>query len=575
MTDPRGNTTNFVYDALHRLVATQDPAGTVSTINYDNNGNVIQKVDRLGRSTNIAYDALNRIQTESFADAVVTHSYDAVGKPVRLDDSASGPIAWIYDNAGRLTSETTSGGTVQYSYNTAGQRASIEVTSRPPVTYTYDSAGRLQTITQGKDVFTFDYDLLSRRISLQRPNGVPTTYSYDPSGRLLQIAHGQNGSIETLSYTYSPDSQIISTGSLAAAPLLPDSVNIPAADPNNRITQFGSDTLSFDDAGEVISRNTTAGITQYHWDARGRLIEVDLPSGQVVTYGYDALRRRISKTINGITTNFIYNTKDIVLETTSAGSVIDYLNGPGIDEQLSQTNSTSSPLYFLQDSLNSIIAITDVTGVVVERPHYGPFGSDPGNSLTRYGYTGRENDSETGLYYYRARYYDPLTSRFMSEDPAGPDSAQNFYAYVNDDPIDFIDPTGMEGCKQTSPWHEIPRMYGPDGPKPYRVVDEGIYWTFVRSEDIEIGWGNDDVAIACLCTWASSHSKRRKFYREEIEEEAWFTCENCGKTTREIRHRTTVREWEKDELGMPFMPGMERETLGRPTDDGCLCFPPS
>src|SRR5947199_379501 len=82
-------TIHFVYDALYRLVRTEDPNGNTSTVSYDGNGNVIQKIDRMGRSTTISYDALNRVKIISYPDAVVVYTYDNAGRITRMDDSES------------------------------------------------------------------------------------------------------------------------------------------------------------------------------------------------------------------------------------------------------------------------------------------------------------------------------------------------------------------------------------------------------------------------------------------------------------------------------------------------------
>jgi RHS repeat-associated protein len=80
---------------------------------------------------------------------------------------------------------------------------------------------------------------------------------------------------------------------------------------------------------------------------------------------------------------------------------------------------------------------------VVEQITYDAFGNSSGSAYTRYTYTGREFDTDTGLYYYRARFYDPVVGRFISEDPIGFDGGLNWYGYVENDPIDFSDPTGL------------------------------------------------------------------------------------------------------------------------------------
>jgi RHS repeat-associated protein len=140
----------------------------------------------------------------------------------------------------------------------------------------------------------------------------------------------------------------------------------------------------------------------------------------------------------------LHDGNDVVLDRASDGSTVEYLNGGGIDNKLRQRASTApgNPQYFLQDHLGSTIAMTDVSGGVLERQSYEPFGATSGSALTRYGYTGREMDSQTGLMYYRARWYDPQQSRFISEDPIG---GMNQYTYGSNNPIIYGDPLGLDG----------------------------------------------------------------------------------------------------------------------------------
>jgi RHS repeat-associated protein/uncharacterized repeat protein (TIGR01451 family) len=442
--DQRGNTTRFTYDALNRRIAAQDPDGNSLTISYDANNNMVQKVDRLGRLTTITYDALNRPRTISFPDASVTYSYDAAGRMTQLNDSESGILQWTYDNANQLLSDIQTAGAVQYTYNAAGERASLTVSNRPVVNYTYDTAGRLSTITQGNEIFTYTYDALSRIASLQRPNGIPTSYAYDAANRLIQLAHGTNGVIENLGYSYTADSQVATISSLAAASLVPPSTTLGPADPANRITQVGEDILHFDAEGQIASDANAKGTSQYLFDTRGRLTQVTMGNGQTVNYQYDGLGRRIGRSANGVTTQFLYDNQDVVEDISGDGNTVNYLNGPGLDQKLRQLNSTTGDLlYFLQDRLGSTIALTDVMGIVVEREQYDAYGGSPGSNLTRYLYTGRESDVTTGLIYYRARYYNPATGRFLNEDPMGfSGSGVNFYEYAANSPLNFIDPFG-------------------------------------------------------------------------------------------------------------------------------------
>ena len=162
---------------------------------------------------------------------------------------------------------------------------------------------------------------------------------------------------------------------------------------------------------------------------------VQLPSRltlRTVTFAYDPFGRRVRKQVQGLapqvpvplTTTYTYDGEDIVLQLESDGTTATttkYVHGPGIDEPLAMIRGGASTFYHA-DGLGSVVAVSDGNKGIVARYGYDAFGmvsaSDPAFANT-YAYTGREWDKEIGLYYYRARYYDPMEGRFISRDPIG------------------------------------------------------------------------------------------------------------------------------------------------------------
>jgi len=460
LTDERGNVTTFSYDELYRLAEQRDPLGQVTKYGYDAASNLTSKLDRLGRNTSYTYDALDRAIQIQYVDATVNYQYDPAYRLTRIDDTQSGSIVWNYDDADRLLAETTPQGVVAYTYNAASQRASMTAADRPPVNYTYDTAGRLKTITQTAETFTYGYDTLSRVASLQRPNGVRTDYAYDNVYRLSRLTHTNSGNqaLEDFRYTYNAEDEIESITSLASASLLPTAKTATPANAANRIAQFGPSSNSYDNEGQSLTHSISITVSHFIWDARARLTRVSLSNGQHIDYGYDALDRRISRSISGNTTSFLYDDIDIVLDRVGVGGIVAYLNGVLTDDKLRQSSSVVGNSYFLQDHLASTLALSDGTGGVVERLSYEPYGGGASSALTRYTYTGRESDAEAGLFYYRARWFDPLSGRFLSEDPLKLENEDlNLYRYAASDPVSFADPFGLYRFGGTA--------HGPFGPE--------------------------------------------------------------------------------------------------------------
>ncbi|HET6974814.1 MAG TPA: RHS repeat-associated core domain-containing protein [Pyrinomonadaceae bacterium] len=472
LTDPRGNITTFAYDELFRLTSQRDPLGQVTAYTYDAVDNVIEKLDRLGRKTAYTYDQLNRPAQIKYADATVDYTYDIAYRLTRVDDTQSGSIVWAYDDADRLLSETTPQGVVSYTYNKANQRVSMTAADRSPVNYTYDPAGRLATIAQAGETFTYGYDTLSRVASLQRPNNVRTTYAYDNAYRLSRLTHtnGLNQALEDFQYTYNADDEIETINSLASATLLPTAKTVAPADAANRIAQFGTASYAFDNEGQTTTRTDAPTISNFTWDARGRLRRVSLSNGQSVDYTYDALGRRTSRTASGSITNFLYDDKDVVLDSRMDGATAEYLNGQKIDDKLRQRDSSSTnQLYFLQDRLASTLALTNMVGGITEMERYGAFGERTDGTFTRYGFTGREHDELTGLILYRTRWLDPQQGRFMSEDSIMFDGGINFYSYAANNPVTFTDPFGLA----RGDWWD-PRTYLPDYDRAGQIANEEL-----------------------------------------------------------------------------------------------------
>jgi RHS repeat-associated protein len=208
----------------------------------------------------------------------------------------------------------------------------------------------------------------------------------------------------------------------------------------------------------------SSGTTTYEYDYENRLRKATMPDGTIAEYKYDALGRRIEKAVNGTVTGYLYDREDILAEYDATGAVTtQYIHGAGIDEPLAMERAGQA-YYYHADGLGSIAALTDNSGTIVQWYEYDAFGNITNQMNTSfkqpYTYTGREHDPETGLYYYRMRYYDAHIGRFISEDPIGfaggtvnlyeyvdsvgkPLVGTNLYEYVGNDPINWIDPLGL------------------------------------------------------------------------------------------------------------------------------------
>jgi RHS repeat-associated protein len=340
-------------------------------------------------------------------------------------------------------SEVTFEGTVEYTYDAAGRRRTMQTSGLPLVTYGYDANSRLTGITQGAQAAALAYDPASRRTSLTLPNGITIEYQYDDASRLVnQVYRNAAGVMGDLAYAYDASGSRIATGGTFARTLVPAAVSDSAYDQANQQSAFGSVGQTFDLNGNLLTQIDPSGTITYTWDARDRLVAIDSPLTSA-SFAYDALGRRVSKVINGITTIYRYDGLDIVREEGEAGGA-SYLRTLAIDEALTRTDSTGT-LTYLTDILGSTLALVDSFGNPVTTFTYSPFGETSISGLSSpnpFQFTGRENDG-TGLYYYRARFYESVRMRFVQRDAFGIRGGANLYSYLAGDPLSFIDPLGL------------------------------------------------------------------------------------------------------------------------------------
>ncbi|MGH7701926.1 MAG: RHS repeat-associated core domain-containing protein, partial [Gemmatimonadales bacterium] len=443
LTDARGGATSYAYNAMDRATTRTDPLTRQDSYGYDNNGNPTALTDRKGQGTSRVYDALDRLTQLTYQDGATTSfTWDAGNRLTQVVDSISGTVTRTYDNLDRLSQEVTPQGTVSYTYDTAGRRTSLTVLGQPAVTYTYDNADRLTQIIQGASTVTIAYDTAGRRTSLTLPNGVLTEYAWDAASRLTGLTY-KNGptALGTLTYGYDGASNRTLVSGTWARTGLPQAVASASYNAANQQVAFGGQGLTYDLNGNL----TSDGATTYTWDARDRLVALAGP-GVTASFNYDPLGRRLSKTMNGTTTSFLYDGLHPVQEQQGGTPTANLLTGLGLDEYLTRTDAAGAQ-HFLADALGSTLALADDTGTVQTTYTYEPFGATTltgaatGNPFE---YTGRENDG-TGLRYYRARYYHPTRQRFISEDPIRFLGGANFYTYAANDPIGGRDPLGL--CK--------------------------------------------------------------------------------------------------------------------------------
>ena len=463
VSDRRGKTFEFRYDALGRRTQVITPRAQATVTTYTHNGRVNTVSEPSGDTATFGYSgATGRLSSVAYAGAlggtVNFTSYDSNGNVLALDENGAGGIARTYDSLNRLTSRTYAGQTVGYRYYASGKLAMIiypggSETGTGRVDYTYWPDGRLMDVVDRLDSassprttrYTWRTD--GRLQSIARPNGTLRSISYEPATGRPQTITESLGATVLLSWTvgyYASDD----IASLSVTPPVPPGslAAVPSAamtfDDDNRVATYNGQAVVHDADGNLTSGPlpVTGVFGAYVYDSRNRL-----RSAGGLTYSYDAEGNRTG--ITGTeTTTFTVDAQAAlsrVLVRVKNGVTTRYVHGAGLQYEV---NAGGQATYYHYDPTANTAALTNASGTIIERVAYSPYGgiryrqSNFDTPFLYGGFFGVLTDSN-GLIAMRARYYNPLLMRFLTGDPAR--DGLNWYAYAGGNPLAFADPSGF------------------------------------------------------------------------------------------------------------------------------------
>jgi len=204
--DGNGHLTTFAYDAVNRLTSESDPLSHTWSYGYDGVGNRTSLTDAEDYTTTYNYNAGNRLVGILYPspDHAVSYSYDANGNRVGMSDGM-GTTTWDYDELNRVISVNDPfGDTVGYGYDNVGNRTSLTYPDGKAVSYTYDAANRMTEVVDWDNQMTsYAYDVVNRLLTTSLPNGVTSSYTYDDAGQVLSITHATaTDTLSSFVYTY-------------------------------------------------------------------------------------------------------------------------------------------------------------------------------------------------------------------------------------------------------------------------------------------------------------------------------------------------------------------------------------
>jgi RHS repeat-associated protein len=458
------DTTRYAYDAEDRWVEVRN-AESIDTVFADTLGRVTRSVSvRAGQVHPLAYGYAE-------GDGLLT------GITYQPPSGSGFPIGTMYRyNSTRQLSEIDFQGITYLDYDTRQMLSRIRYPTGDTLRLERTSLGEVSRVSHSKPTLEltfgrrYAFDRLGR-ITERRTAKFDTvrTITYDPLGQLQRVADEVDAVGDCRMEVHQGEVCTDTTRTVLAVedfawtkvgnPLH----GAPMAETGNRLVRFRGYELAYDEDGNLTRklRRNAAGAVEWEqvleWDVLGQLRRVTT-NGAAVEYGYDGVGQRVRRTDASGTVRYLYAGADLFAELDGAGVVRRaYSYFPGVDQPHAvqvDTALASQRYFYAAEAPGHVTGLFDGSNNVVGEYRYSAFGEA---QVAQEGvpqplrYMARELDAGTGLYQVRARWYDPVLERFVSEDPIGLAGGINAYAYAGNDPVNLTDPFGL--CPPGHTWY--------------------------------------------------------------------------------------------------------------------------
>ena len=478
LNDPRGYQVKLAYDEANRLKTRESTlAGALKRKDrFDYDG-----VSRLGHASSedesgtplsaleFRYDSLNRVLKEIQDGDTVSADYDGVGNQLQLNYPSGYAVTKSYDELNRLTKieNPALDDLLNQDYVGLGRLKNRNYLNQAHTQYSYDA---LQRLTQQDHLdpvnstlagFTYGYDPVGQKVFEKRSHesDLAQVYRYDSWNRLTSVREGIVDPIAELSV---PNSQpatrsidwVLDGANNWTSQTIDAATSNFTSTPANAYIQKDATAFAYDQAGNLTDRGDL--LFEYNERSLVSLVKKKSDGSTLASFEYDAIGRRVKKTdaVSSQTIRYLYQGQNLLEERDGSDQLIArYTYTDQINEPI-QIEKAGQSYFYHQDSIGNVVALTDSTGQVVEKYSYEAYGAPtvhdgsgaviPQSAIGNpFLFNAQYYDQEIGLYSYRARHYDPTLGRFLQRDPMGFVDGVNLYAYVGNNPINWVDPWGF------------------------------------------------------------------------------------------------------------------------------------
>jgi RHS repeat-associated protein len=500
--DALGNETDFTYDSAGNQLTKQNPGGNCSTASkcttsaYDAANELTSVTYSDGVTPNVTailYDADGQKTAWSDGSGAWTQVFDSLHRLTSVTEGASGTVAYGYNLRNLPTTITYPGGvhSVTETYDDAGRWTKVQDWNGNLTTIGYDVNSNLTSYTLPTATTVIDtmiYNKADQLTSITDKAGATAFYAASYTDNAAnQLITDTSAPVAQAKFHYTALNQLCYAGSAnsTSCPSAPTGSEPFAYDAADNLIKLNTTTQQFNAADELcwtVSGSSSnacttppTGATGYTYDTNGnrtaktpsagaatcdsydqanRLIKVTTGTGAsctspttLGTYSYNGSGLRMGKTVAGVSTTEAWDptaSVPLLLEDKTSSATVDYVFGPG---GLPLEQIGTATLWYHHDQLGSTRALTNASGVTQATDQYDPYGNliaSTGTVTNPFLYSGQYKDSESGLYYLRARYYDSAAAQFLTRDIAI-GATRSPYAYVGGSPLNATDPSGLCG----------------------------------------------------------------------------------------------------------------------------------